>query len=330
MSNSVATRILDYIQPRLNRRSVAFLLCLLLSVLFWVLTSLSKEYVDEINIPISYQNVPDDLLISNEPTAVVKAKVKGFGFDLLWYWFRFEKLEIPVKADPSELRSIRRQGKEFHYVLTRGKNGRMESMEDGQLEILNIFPDTLFLKFTPKFTKLVPVKLNAEITFAKQFGMISRFVFIPDSILLVGPKKDIDTISFVLTKPQSWLDLNESLTTEVELMKYSNLPFVSFNQTNVQIELNVVEFTEGSVMVPLRIEADRPETVKVFPQEVEIKYQVPLSSYDNVSADQFQASVVLNDKSFGNTSLTVSLHRQPEAVTQIRIIPSQVEFIIQK
>ncbi len=330
MSNSVATKILDYIQPRFNRRSVAFLLCLLLSGLFWVLTSLSKEYVDELNIPITYQNLPDDLLIANQPTTVVKAKVKGFGFDLLWYWFQFEKLEIPVIADPAELASIRRKGKQYHYILTRDKYGRMESIEDEQLEILSISPDTLFLKFTPKFTKLVPVKLNANISFAKQFGMVSDAVLVPDSILLIGPKKDIDTIYFVLTDAQSWLGLNESVTAEVPLKKPAGLPFVRLSQTNVQVELNVVEFTEGSVMVPIRVEADRPETVKVFPSEVEIKYQVPLSSYDNVNADQFLATVTLNAKSLGSASLPVTLERKPAEVNQIRIIPSQVEFIIQK
>ncbi|MCF8464156.1 MAG: hypothetical protein K9G41_04915 [Flavobacteriales bacterium] len=330
MSSSVATRILNYLQPRLNRRSVAFLLCLLLSGLFWVLTSLSKEYVDEVDIPITYQNLPDDLLIANQPTAVVKAKVKGFGFDLLWHWLQFDKLEIPVKADPMELASIRRKGREYHYILTRYKYGRMESIEANQLEILSITPDTLFLVFTPKFTKLVPVKLNAAISFSKQFGMVSDAVLVPDSILLIGPQQTIDTISFVLTEPQSWLGLNESLTAEVQLKKLAGLSYVRLSQTNVQVELNVVEFTEGSVTVPVRVESDRPETVKIFPSEVEIKYQVPLSGYDEVDADQFLATVLLNAQSLGSVSLPVSLDRQPADVKQIRIIPPQVEFIIQK
>ncbi len=330
MSSSVATKIIDFIQYRLNRRSVAFLLCLLLSSLFWLLTSLSNEYVDEVSIPISYHNLPEDLLIANKPINVAQAKVKGFGFDLLWYWLHFEKLEIPITADPSELPSIRRKGKEYHYVLTRDKNGRMASMENNQLEILSISPDTIFLKFTPKYMKLVPVRLNAEISFAKQFGIVSEAVLNPDSVLLIGPQKDIDTISFVLTERQSWKDLNESVTSEVTLKKFQNLPNVRFSQTEVQVELNVVEFTEGSVTVPLLIEASRPESVKVFPNEVEIKYQVPLSSYDNINANQFQASVVLDEKNLERASLVVNLNKQPIEVTQIRIIPSQVEYIIQK
>ena len=86
MSTSLTNKIIQFVQPRLNRRSVAFVLCVLLSGLFWLLTSLSKEYVDEVDIPVAYRNLPDNLLIANEPTILVRAKVKGLGFDLLWHW----------------------------------------------------------------------------------------------------------------------------------------------------------------------------------------------------------------------------------------------------
>jgi len=330
MSNSVATKIIDFIQPRLNRRSVAFSLCLLLSGLFWLLTSLSKDYVNEISIPVVYNNLPDDMLISNEPTSTVKAEVRGLGYDLMWYWLQFEKVEIGVNANPSELPSIRRNGQEFHYMLTSDKNARMESMKDNQLEIQSISPDTLFLKFASKFIKQVPVKLNADISFAKQYGMVSEPLLMPDSVLLIGPRKSIDTIDYVLTEPQAWNELNESLTSEVALQHFEHLPFVRLSHTNVQVELNVVEFTEGSVTIPLQINSDRSETIKVFPHEVEIIYQVPLADYDNVSAEQFQASVFIDEKSLARTTLIVQIDNQPNTVTQVRVNPSQVEYIIQK
>ena len=330
MSTSLTNKIIQFVQPRLNRRSVAFVLCVLLSGLFWLLTSLSKEYVDEVDIPVAYRNLPDNLLIANEPTAMVRAKVKGLGFDLLWHWLRFEKMEITVNANPAELPSVRRKGKEYHYLFIRNGEGRVASMEDDKLEILSIAPDTLFVRFIPKFTKMVPVRLNADISFSKQYGMVTEPVLIPDSILLIGPKKDIDTVQFVLTEPQTWNDLNESVTAEVTLSRFNGLPYVRYDQNAVQVELNVVEFTEGSVMVTLEIDAKRPESVKVFPNQVEIKYLVPLSSYDDVRPEQFRATVVVDGNSIDETSLPVVISEQPSVVSQVRIIPSQVEFILQQ
>ena len=330
MSDSVATKIIDFIQPKLNRRSVAFSLCLLVAGLFWLLTSLSKKYVHEISVPVVYTSLPEELLIANEPAIVVNAEVRGIGFDLMWYWLRFEEAEIEVHANPSEMPSTRRKGQELHYILSNDENARIVSMEDAALEIQDIWPDTLFIKFAPKFYKRVPVRLNANISFAKQYGMVSEPTLIPDSVLLIGPKEDVDTIEFLLTESQVWQELNESVTAEIEIERFEHLPAVVFNNIKVQVELDVVEFTEGSVSVLLQTDSDRPETIKLFPQEVEIKYQVPLTDYDNVSVDQFQASVVINETSLNRSTLAVKIDKQPESVTQVRVNPLQVEYIIQK
>ena len=330
MSNKVATSTRDYLLSKLNRRSVAFSLCLLLSGLFWLLTSLSKEYVNEIRIPVVYNAPPEDVLVANELTSTVTAEVKGLGFDLMWYWLRFEQLEIPVETNPTELPSLHKNGVSLHYILTAGKGTELSKMNDNQLTVLSILPDTLFLKFVPKFIKLVPIQLNAEISFQKQFGMVSDPILIPDSILIIGAKEDIDTITFIATELQTWNDLNESRTNEVRLQKFTNLPFVKISQENIEVELNVVEFTEGSVIAPLQIIADNPESVKVFPHEVEIKYQVPLADYDKIKAEQFQVSVVLNENSLEQSSLVVNIDGKPQEVTQVRVSPAQVEFIVQK
>jgi stringent starvation protein B len=330
MSKTVATSTRAYLLSKFNRRSVAFLLCLLLSGLFWLLMSLSEEYVNEISIPVVYNVPPEDVLVASELTSSVTAEVKGLGFDLMWYWLKFEQLEIPVATNPTELPSLNKNGVPIHYILTADKGVELAKMEDNQLTVLSVEPDTLFLKFVPKFIKQVPIQLNAEISFQKQFGMVSEPILIPDSILVIGAKEDVDTITFVVTEIQYWNDLNESLTNEVRLQKFTNLPFVTVSQENIDVEVNVVEFTEGSVTVPIQIVADNPESVKVFPHEVEIKYQVPLADYDKIRAEQFQVSVVLSENSLGQSSLLVNIDGKPQEVTQVRVSPAQVEFIVQK
>ena len=330
MSNTVAANTRDYLISKLNRKSVAFSLCLLLSGLFWLLTSLSEEYVSEISIPVVYNGLPEDVLIANQMIPTVTAEVKGLGFDLMWYWLRFEHLEMPVNTNPTELPSLNKQGVSLHYMLTGDKGTQLAAMKDNQLTLLSIQPDTLFLKFIPKFIKQVPVRLSADISFQKQFGMVSDPLLIPDSVLVIGAKEDVDTIAFITTEPQFWTDLNESLTNEVHLQKFTNLPFVTISHENIEVQVNLVEFTEGSVSVPLQIIADKPESVKVFPNEVEIKYQVPLADYDKVKSEQFRVSVVLNENSLKQSSLVVNIDRKPEEVTQVRVRPTQVEFIVQK
>ncbi|MFM1876740.1 MAG: hypothetical protein RL266_2477 [Bacteroidota bacterium] len=330
MSSSAATNIVEFLKLRLNRRSVAFFLCLVLSGLFWLLTSLSKEYVHEVRIPVVYENMPENMLLVNEPTAEVKAEVQGRGFDLLWHMLNLEKVEIAILANPSVLPSIRKDRINMHYALTAEKTGLMTSMGDDQLDILRISPDTLFLHFRPLFTKTVPVRLRADISFVKQYGMTEKPTIEPESIVLSGLREALDTIEFVMTEKQNWNNLDESLTAEVPLVSWTNSRVVRYSQESVQVALNVQEYTEGMVKIPVTVETANAASVKVYPGEVELRYQVPLSEYDRISADQFQATVRLDIDAKGLRLLSVEVTRSPISVRQVRVIPEQVEYIVQK
>lgn len=330
MSSSFATKFSNLLRARLNRRSVALAACVALASLFWLLTSLSKEYTDEIRIPVKYNNLPEDALVVNELTTHVSAEVKGFGFNLLWYIFQFDRADITVNANPAILPSYIKNGEKVHYILMSNKGVSLANIKEEQLQIINVSPDTLFVKYKPKFTKMVPIELDADITFEKQFGIVTEPVMEPDSVQLIGVKEEIDTIDQVLTEKQEWNDIDESLSSEIAIAAFENSPLIKVSHATVQVELNVVEFTEGSVDVPLNIVAQKPGSVKVFPSVVEITYQVPLSDYDQVRSDQFQASVILDDAALKQSRLTVNVDRYPVHVKGVRVNPSQVEFIIQK
>lgn len=329
MSN-IAARFWEAIEPRLNRRSVAFLLSLLLSGLFWLLISLSKEYVDEVQIPVQYNGIPDDVLVANEPELVVTAEVRGFGFDLMWNWLKIESLKLPIDASPSNLPTLNGNGSEWHYFVTNSKNNRNMETGDDQVQILNVSPDTIFFLFKPKYMKLVPVRLDADISFQKQFGMDGTVVIEPDSVMITGPREVVDTIRFILTDKQTFTDLDESVTAEVGLIGTRELSNISFDKTSVRVEVNVVEYTEGTVSVPVSVNSDGRNSVQIFPQEVELKYLVPLPDFDKIQPAQFEVSVTLDDEAKHNSRLIVAVDRFPANVKQVRVNPPQVEFIIQK
>ena len=329
MSNKTAVKLIEFLKPRLNRRSVAFFLCLVLSGLFWLLTSLSEEYVDEVSIPVAYENLPEDLLIANRPITVVRAEVKGFGFSLLWHWLKFNSASLNILANPTGMPSTTRNGEEMHYVLAQEKTGNLSFLGDDRIEVLRIYPDTLFIKFRPMFRKRVPVRLDAQILCAKQFGLSGAPAVDPDTITLSGLKADVEKIDHITTEKQSWTDLDESLTAEVPLIGQADTQLVRMSHQYVQVAINVSQFTEGSVTIPINVRASSGASVKVYPSEVEVKYQLPLADYEKVTAEMFRASVTLDAQNDGQL-LTVELDELPVQVRQARVIPAQVEYIVQK
>jgi len=318
-------------RPRINRRTVVFLACLLLSGLFWVLTSLSKEYTEVIRVPVVYTGIPEDKLVVNPLARNLDTEVRGFGFDLLWYWLHFETLEVTVNADPTQLRRTKREGKEWHYMLMEEKRAQLAESFSEQFALISVKPDTLFFRFRSRIAKRVPVKLNADISFEKQFGIVGEAVLEPDSVTVFGLREWLDTLDFVLTEPEKWNGLKESITTELKLMVPYNSRLVSLSDSVTSVELNVAEFTEGRVSVPVNVLSPQSELVKLFPQTVEVIYQVPLSEYDKVLPDQFSVSVkVTGREPKEQTRLSVELNTHPSMVRQLRLEPAQVEFIIQK
>jgi len=66
-----------------NKMNYSFILFTLLSVVFWFMTKLSKEYDSTIAFPISYKNLPDDKLLQEAPLDFIKIHIKTTGFKLI-------------------------------------------------------------------------------------------------------------------------------------------------------------------------------------------------------------------------------------------------------
>ena len=315
--------------PRLNRRTIVFIACVGLSGLFWILTALSKDFVEVIKIPISYKNVPTDRVVVDELTTHLDAEVKIYGFDLLWYWLSFEKIEVPINADPNNLRRVKRDGERVHIFLTDAQKSNVVADFDEQFQMLKLSPDTLFFKYRPLYKKLVPIKLEAKMEFKKQYGMIEKPVLSPDSVLVSGLKELIDTINYVSTESEQWKNLDESITTTLKLLSPENR-LIELSVEEIELELNVIEFTEGKLSIPVEIHGVNNDRVKLYPNSVEVTYMVPLTQYDVVQANQFKVQVDLSGSKWKDLSrLSVSVTDYPEGIKQIRVHPPQVEFIIQ-
>ena len=70
--------------------------------------------------------------------------------------------------------------------------------------------------------------------------------------------------------------------------------------------------------------------LRTFPAKVNLTFQVGMSQYKHISADNFVLVVNYEDllKSKGNTT-RLSLKTIPTGVTHVRIRPQDVEFVIE-
>lgn len=315
-------------KKRFNRNTVIFLACLLLSGIFWLLTSLSREYTDVVQIPVEYTGVPEDRLLVNELTTTLNVEVKSFGFDLLWFRFNQKRQPLRIQVGDGSLRKVKREGVEMAVILSEERRSEVASMLSDAFQLIQIGPDSLFLDLRPLQRKTLPIVLRAQIDYRKQYGPVGIPELIPDSITVSATPEVLDTLAVLYTERISWSDMHESVTGKVKLLELGRevLP----DQREVEVHVNVEEYTEKRVMLPIEVRSEgRDVAIQLFPKKVEVVFQVPLSQYDRVSDRDLSVAVdVPEDET--RDRLTVEVVRQPESAQQIRISPQQVEYIIQQ
>ena len=66
-----------------NKLYYTFILFSILSVVFWFMTKLSKEYDTSIKYPVSYINLPSNKLLQEKPLEYIDIRIKATGFKLI-------------------------------------------------------------------------------------------------------------------------------------------------------------------------------------------------------------------------------------------------------
>ncbi|MES2139653.1 MAG: CdaR family protein [Bacteroidota bacterium] len=311
---------------RLNRRVVTFLFCLLASAFFWVTMSLSKDYTIELSFPVSYVNRPSDKVISNNLPETIDIDVRSSGFNLLIY--KFKRKKEPVLIDIKGSKPLRI--KNHYYLLTNSRIDKVTSQFD-DIKVVKIYPDTLFLNFSKKISKTVPVKANLKLDFDKLYQQTDSIKLNPNHIKISGAADLIDKIKYVETEPVYLKNITDSLSLKLRILKTPDLKMMDLSQSSVQATVNVTKFTEATIELPIEVE-NLPSgyVLKLFPDKVSIKYSVAFQNYEKINALQFRVVVDYLKMEPGSNKLKVQLLKYPSEIRSVKMNPEKVEYIIRK
>ncbi len=311
-----------------NRDLLVFLVFLLLSTGLWFLNALRKDFVTTIEYPVKYSEFPEDFILLGEPQSNVQLKIRSLGYNILPY--HFGKIISPEYLNVSSFKRIHKGDTEGAYILTRDlKNVFTKNLTNG-IDLLEIYPDTLFVLFEKKEKKVVPVKFQSELTFKPQYYQSGNILLKPDSVEISGPLTLIDTIDVVYTQNKVFEDLSDSLIRNVPLITNDN---ITCNPGRVVVSIPVEPFTEKEVIIPLQ-SVNVPDSLrlKCFPSEVKISFTIAVSKFNDVSARDFKAEVDYNSNT-SNTlpdRLKVRITDIPRGVKKVDYSPLFVECLFEK
>lgn len=312
----------DFLLSDRSREFFVYLLFVFIAAGFWLLQTLDNEYETDVSIPVRLRGVPDNVVITSEPASQVTVRVHDKGTALLNYLFaqRFYPVTLNFEDYPSH---------DNHVALPASTFQRAVSAQLGSTaRIVSIQPDTLEYFYSEGRAKRVPVRFSGRVSGGRQY-YVSDTLFTPDSVDVYAVPSAFDTIVAARTVNTDYGQIEDTLHADVRLVSGKGVKFVP---DVVRLTLPVDIYTEKTVDVPIEgVNFPADKDLRAFPSKVKVTFQVPMSHYKDITTEDFRILVSYEELvSLGNAKYTVHLRRQPQGITQIRLNPSQVDFIIEQ
>lgn len=305
-----------------RRKLSIFLTCLILAVFAWLFFSLSNNYEYDVKTAVSFKNPPLNKAFNPLQSDTVTLTVKGTGWQLLFTKMRIYPKEVKVSLSPLQKRN---------FVTFTNQLKEINKDYSTEQKIINVVPDTLYFDFTTRKVKKVPVKLLTKLTFIKQFGQSKDIILDPAEVTVTGPQSELDKISFWPSDTLIKKKVNNDIIGNVNLGR-SNEPNISIFPSQSQVKIPVEEFTERSLNIPVKVINNKEYyNIKLIPEKVKVVFMVPLSLYESITEDDFEASVNFDLWKIDHMhQLPIEIKKRKYFLRFKRVEPNQLDFFIKK
>lgn len=300
-----------------------FLLFLFVACVIWVLTKFSKEYTATIDGNLSYINLPENSVLGENNPDKISFDITANGFEFMQYQIKTPEIEVDVGGYYSE---------ENNSALI-GKNelSRIISVQlDKEVAVKNVSIQELKVYLDVVVSKRIPVVVDAQIEYKEGFRAVDEINIEPDSVDVSGPQNLLDKITEITTLPITLndVDTSEELTGKFDLKKY---PKLKFNPTEVQVSIEVVEFTQKKISVPIDMLNLPPNTtIKLIPESINLTFEVSLADFNSVTANDFSVVCDFMEKDSEGNFLTAKLIKEPENIFNIEFSERKIDYLIFK
>ena len=317
--------ILEWIKTGLKKRKVkVFLVFLFFSFLAWLVNNLAQTFVGTTSFQLQYENVPPKFLLAEMPKNELQVRLRAVGFQFIVFGVKKKNIRI-------NLSEVRKKD-ERYFIPPSVYRKQIQGQLSNDMELLEMDNDTIFVKFNPLESKKVPVLSRLNITFAKNHALLDSLVITPETIVVNGPKSQIDTIQAVYTSYTEMLNVTTDFSERVSLVKSRGLAETNFDPPSVTISGKVYRFAEQVFEVPVTM-LNLPDSlqVRMFPDVVQVICQAPLDVLKQISATDFLITADYDKIEENNQNmLSLVLREKPEKINNAVLKTQEIEFILKK
>lgn len=132
---------------KINRDITIFFFFIVISFTLWYLNSLRKEMEVKVKFPVYYINLPEDLIISDDPPGIVYLNLSAKGYTLLKIKSPFKKpyLDIDLSSIPLQKDWTDNYPDGYYLAANSLIPYFSRQLPSPEIKIVSVKPDTLFL-----------------------------------------------------------------------------------------------------------------------------------------------------------------------------------------
>jgi len=315
-------KIRNFLLSRKSREFLIFLFFVFVSFCFWLLQVLNDDYETELSIPLRMKNVPENVVLTSELPKELKIGVKDRGTVLVNYLLG--QTLYPVTIDFTDYQDKGTQVR----ILSNTLQKRIASQLNQSTKLSTIKPDTLELIYTRGEGKKIPVKLRGEVSADRPY-YLSEVIYSPDSVMVYAPKEILDTITSAFTESLYIEQIADTTRQRVELMPVKG---AKFTPSYCDLTFLVDMYSEKTVEVPVQgVNFPKDKQLRTFPSKVKVKFQIGLSHFNSVTADDFVVVVDYNQLHKNESDkCPLVLMQSPTNIHQIQLNPQEIDYLIEQ
>ena len=301
-----------------GRNIVLYLMCVCVAFMFWIFLSLDNEVQRDYEIPVEIDNIPDSVVIIGNVPRTINAMVQAKGSQLLRFWGGHTpvmKLKFADYATPDNT-----------FELSKMKiDSRLRDYFGQAAQIVSARPDSIYAPFTTSPGKVLPLKINLNVSPSLQSIISGKITSDFDSVRVYSTSDIPSGIKVIETEPVTSSDLTD---TTIFDLKIKQLPGMRIIPARVKVTVPVEPLISKRRTVPIEVK-NMPEgnQLVTFPSMVEVSYLVPMSAYN----DDYPIKVTIDastlDLSKPKTPVKPSLI--PDNYHNVTFQPDSVEYIFQ-
>ncbi|RIY36666.1 YbbR-like domain-containing protein [Capnocytophaga canis] len=301
-----------------DRRTVTFVICLLVSIVLWSLIRLSKTLHREFSVDVAITNIPEDMFLNTSQKYKIKIRAEGNGYALLKYYSQGQVLSV----DFNDLEYIGNK----RYKLSKNISNKLNVISKNNFRIQNTYSDTIYIDLEKKYTKRLPLKVNLNASYHREY-QLTDLEIMPDSVEVMGFKTAIDTLQEVVVILDGRKEVKESFEA-VHFLKKSD--FLQYNTDKITVKAMVDKVSEQIIKLPIQV-TNIPEgsQVKTFPSEVDVLCSGDLNLLKNIKQDDIQIIAdYLDVQDDSRIPLTIQTTLRRVKITFLG--ENKVEYLIKK